>query len=249
MRFLLDRGPRKDMDDLVRVHHVVELGCGSALPSLLLFAYAVRNALVGMYFTLTDYNVDVLRLVTVPNLVLAWAAAVGEGGFSSGGGGGGNVVQENEGENETNGEEKENGDLYLTPELLQKFKQSLTSSGTTITLLSGSWSPVPSFLSLIPSSPDLNTFILASETIYSPASLTAFTKAMAALMKRVKTGKAIVAAKRVYFGVGGSVDGFREECAARGCVAYEMEFEGLGDNGGGLGGVWLRCRWTEGLLG
>jgi protein-histidine N-methyltransferase len=57
-------------------------------------------------------------------------------------------------------------------------------------------------------------------------------------MGRVKTGKTMVAAKRVYFGVGGSVDGFREACAQRGCVAYEMEFEGLGD--GSDGGV-RRC--------
>jgi protein-histidine N-methyltransferase len=37
VKFLLDRGPRKDLDDLVRVQHVVELGCGSAVPSLLLW--------------------------------------------------------------------------------------------------------------------------------------------------------------------------------------------------------------------
>jgi protein-histidine N-methyltransferase len=86
---------------------------------------------------------------------------------------------------------------------------------------------------MVPSSPDVNTFILGSETIYSPAALTAFTEAITALMKRVKTGKTVVAAKRVYFGVGGSVDGFRQECANRGCVAYEMDFEGLGADGEG----------------
>ncbi|KAF1954550.1 hypothetical protein CC80DRAFT_517481 [Byssothecium circinans] len=222
VRFLLDRGPRKDLDDLVRVNHVVELGCGSALPSLLLFQYALRNALVGMYFSLTDYNGDVLRLVTVPNLVLAWAGAVGEGCFGGIGG------KEGDGE----------GEFYITPDVLARFKSTLATLGITLTLLSGSWTPIPTLLSLIPSSPDLNTFILGSETIYSPASLTAFTEAISELMKRVKSGKAVVAAKRVYFGVGGSVDGFRGECAGRGCVAYEVEFEGLGD--GGDGGV-RRC--------
>lgn len=86
-------------------------------------------------------------------------------------------------------------------------------------------------LPLVPSVPELNTFILGSETIYSPASLTAFADAIVALMGRVKTGKTVVAAKRVYFGVGGSVDGFREECSRRGCVASEVEFEGLGEGG------------------
>lgn len=31
VKYLLDRGPRKDLDDLVRVNHVIEMGCGSAL--------------------------------------------------------------------------------------------------------------------------------------------------------------------------------------------------------------------------
>jgi protein-histidine N-methyltransferase len=227
VRFLLDRGPRKDLDDLHRVGHVVEMGCGSALPSLLLFEYALKNGL-GLYFTLTDYNADVLRLVTVPNLLLTWVSSlsVEESG---------NLFPESG--NPLFGPE-ENGELYLTPEVLAAFTSSLTQTGISITLISGSWTPIPTLLSLIPSSPDLNTFILGSETIYSPASLTAFTNAIVALMQRVKTGKTVVAAKRVYFGVGGSVDGFRQACAERGCVAYEMEFEGLG--GEGEGGV-RRC--------
>ncbi|USP79259.1 uncharacterized protein yc1106_06533 [Curvularia clavata] len=238
VRFLLDRGPRKDLDDLVRVGHVIEMGCGSALPSLLLFQYALREGL-GIYFTLTDYNADVLRLVTVPNLLLAWAATLGDEESktlfaaetpnpfllktSSASG---------QSDADTKEEEEEaNGDLYITPALLQAFKTALSNTGITLTFLSGSWAPTSSLLSLIPSSHDLNTFILGSETIYSPASLTAFADAIVALMGRVKMAKTLVAAKRVYFGVGGSVDGFREECSRRGCVASELEFEGLGEGG------------------
>jgi protein-histidine N-methyltransferase len=211
----------------MRVGHVIEMGCGSALPSLLLFQYAVKNQL-GIYFTLTDYNADVLRLVTLPNLLLTWAATLG--------------VEESktlfpETENPLLGPE-ENGELYVTPEILTAFKKAVSEIGIIMTFISGSWTPVEKLLEMVPSSPDLNTFILGSETIYSPASLTAFTDAIVALMGRVKTGKTMVAAKRVYFGVGGSVDGFREACAQRGCVAYEMEFEGLGD--GSDGGV-RRC--------
>jgi protein-histidine N-methyltransferase len=199
------------------------MGCGTALPSLLLFQYALANSLP-LYFTLTDYNVDVLRLVTVPNLLLTWASTLDAEASKAIFG-----IEDGESENPflTGGAEDEGKDLYLTPNLLTAFKAHLSSTGITLTLLSGSWTPTPSLLSLIPSSPDLNTFVLASETIYSPSSLNAFTEAMVALMKRVKMGKAVVAAKRVYFGVGGSVDEFRGECARRGCVAYEMEFEGL----------------------
>ncbi|KAH7344279.1 hypothetical protein BKA66DRAFT_577064 [Pyrenochaeta sp. MPI-SDFR-AT-0127] len=229
VKFLLDRGPRKDLDDLMRVNHVIEMGCGSALPSLLLFQYALKNSL-GLYFTLTDYNADVLRLVTVPNLLLTWIGTLSEAQsqelFTDGSG------------NPLLDHDVDNADVYLTPALLAAFKASLSTIGVTLTLISGSWTPIPVFLDLVPSSPDLNTFILGSETIYSPASLSAFSEAIVALMGRVKTGKTIVAAKRVYFGVGGSVDGFREECARRGCVAYEMEFDGL--EGSGEGGV-RRC--------
>ncbi|KAF1851328.1 uncharacterized protein K460DRAFT_272575 [Cucurbitaria berberidis CBS 394.84] len=220
VKYLLDRGPRKDLDDIVRVNHVIEMGCGTALPSLLLFQYALQNAL-GIYFTLTDYNVDVLRLVTVPNLLLTWCSTLDEARSKDLFPESGNPLLSDE----------ENGDVYLTPALLTAFKHSLHTTGLTFTLLSGSWLPIQPLLSLIPSSPDLNTFIMGSETIYSPASLTAFTEAITELMKRVTCGKTIVAAKRVYFGVGGSVDGFREECARRGCVAYEMEFEGLESDG------------------
>ena len=40
-------------------------------------------------------------------------------------------------------------------------------------------------------------------------------------------GKAMIAAKRVYFGVGGSVDAFKVECRERKAVAYEIENHGV----------------------
>jgi protein-histidine N-methyltransferase len=227
-RYLLDRGPRKDLDDMARVDHVVEMGAGSALPTLVVWQWALREGR-GMYFTLTDYNVDVLRLVTVPNLVLTWAACLDDRRSHQLFGDEGNPLRSTE---------EGHGELYVTPELVDAFKQDLEKMGMTLTLISGSWVPMERFVELVPSAPELNTFILGSETIYSPASCAAFTDAITALMKRVKTGKAVVAAKRVYFGVGGSVDGFRMECAEKGAVASEIEFEGL--DGEGEGGV-RRC--------
>ncbi|OAL47219.1 hypothetical protein IQ07DRAFT_545265 [Pyrenochaeta sp. DS3sAY3a] len=222
VKYLLDRGPRKDLDDLVRVNHVIEMGCGSALPSLLLFQYALQNSLP-LYFTLTDYNASVLRLVTLPNLLLTWLSTLSAAQSAT--------LFPSSAPNPLLDPSTPDGDVYLTPALLTAFTSALAATGITLTLISGSWTPIPTLLDLIPSTPELNTFILGSETIYSPASLDAFTEAITALMQRVKTGKTIVAAKRVYFGVGGSVDGFREACSARGCVAYEMEFEGLESDG------------------
>ena len=124
--------------------------------------------------------------------------------------------------------------MYISPALVAAFKTSLASLGISLTLLSGSWVPLPAFLALVPSHPDLHTLVLASETIYSVASLTAFTAAMVALMRRVRGASALVAAKKVYFGVGGSVDAFRDECRGLGAV--------VGEVGGEQGGEGVR-RW------
>ncbi|KAF2846939.1 hypothetical protein T440DRAFT_557841 [Plenodomus tracheiphilus IPT5] len=233
-RHLLRHGPRKSLDDMARVQHVIEMGCGSALPSLVLFQYAVREEL-GVYFTLTDYNDDVLRLVTLPNLLLTWIGTLSPSQSAElfAPETGGNpllsttaAVGGGEGKGKEVSSHEQNGDIYLTPTLLSAFKSHLHRIGITLTFISGSWLPTPTFLHLVPSTPDLNTLILGSETIYSPASLTAFTEAIVALMGRVRLGKALVAAKKVYFGVGGSVDGFKDACAGRGAVAVEVEVEG-----------------------
>ncbi|KAI5294569.1 hypothetical protein KEM52_003707 [Ascosphaera acerosa] len=63
--------------------------------------------------------------------------------------------------------------------------------------------------------------ILASETIYSPAALRPFSETLASLLtsrkdaagaaiKGTKVARALIAAKRVYFGIGGGIDEFRD---------------------------------------
>lgn len=221
--YLLARGPRKSLDDLVRVGHVVEMGCGSALPTLVLWQYALKERL-GVVFTLMDYNEEVLRCVTLPNLLLAWLATLGEEESAM-------VFEGEEGGNPLLGGAEGSGDVYVTEKVKEGFTAALRERGIEVSFVSGSWAPVERLLELVPCVEEKGTLVLASETIYSPASLRAFTEAMVGLITRVKMGKAIVAAKRVYFGVGGSVDGFREECSRRGAVAYEVDFEGLESNG------------------
>lgn len=81
----------------------------------------------------------------------------------------------------------------------------------------------------------MGTLVLAAETIYSPASTTAFVSILVDLLKRVKMAKAVVAAKRIYFGVGGSVDLMKEMCAEQGAVAYEVENSGVEGMDSGVG--------------
>lgn len=113
-------------------------------------------------------------------------------------------------------------ELDITPELVDDFKNDLARRGISIDFISGAWSP--EFVDFVFSTrcgEDYKTLVMASETIYSPASLTAFSETLLALLHRSNTNaaksRALVAAKKVYFGVGGGVDEFlavlRDVCA------------------------------------
>ncbi|KAF2156427.1 hypothetical protein K461DRAFT_318985 [Myriangium duriaei CBS 260.36] len=206
---LLDRGPRRDPDDLVRVAHVVELGCGSALPSTVLFRHALKEG-YRVCFTLADFNADVLRLVTLPNLLLGWAVDAG--------------LAPAEGE----------GELEVTAEVVAGFEAALRDSGVQIRLLSGPWGK--ELAGLLPEqSGEMTTLVLAAETIYSPQSLGAFVEIVEGVLRRGSMNKAMVAAKRFYFGVGGSTDALKVACAERGMVAAEVENSGLTGMDEGVG--------------
>lgn len=130
----------------------------------------------------------------------------------------------------------EPGDLDSTDELLSTFRQVLSERNITICALSGSWGP--GFASLV--FPELleipgDALILASETIYSPASIRTFTGTLLDLIQRSeKAGgktRALVAAKKVYFGVGGGVDeflGVLRESGKGGKVVRSTEGTGSG---------------------
>lgn len=191
-----------------------QLGCGTALPTLTLFQHCLTNS-IPQTFTLSDYNSSVLRLATLPNVLLTWATTTSPPLISP-------------------TESSQTGDIELTPEILSAFRAALTQNQITLKFLSGSWSP--ELASLIPSSaPDMGTLVLGAETIYSPAATDAFVEILMILLRRVKMAKAMVAAKKFYFGVGGSVDGLKEACAAKGAVAYEIENHGVPGLEAGVG--------------
>lgn len=153
-----------------------------------------------------------LRHVTLPNLLLTFAR------FSS------NPIIPLTGSE----------DLEVTPEVITAFSETLKSIGITFTFISGSWSP--QLASLIPpSAPDMGTLILAAETIYSPSSTEAFVALMVQILRRTHMSKAVIAAKRIYFGVGGSVDGLKEACRDQGALAHEVENSGVAGMDVGVG--------------
>ncbi|BCS03818.1 protein-histidine N-methyltransferase [Aspergillus luchuensis] len=190
--------------------HIIELGAGTAIPSLSLFAQLLSQPASGQqqqnkrtHFTFADYNSAVLRLVTFPNLLLTWYHYTQSSPSPS------------EGEPK---KEEEDELLDITPTLIQSFQDDISARGITISFISGAWSPA--FVDLVFFSTQevtySQTLVLASETIYSPASLGAFSETLVALLRRAaaapggqqQSAAALVAAKKVYFGVGGGVDEF-----------------------------------------
>lgn len=157
------------------------------------------SALRRTHFTFADYNSAVLRLVTLPNLILTWNHFINHRNASA---------SSDSHAEDTQGTQEE--ELDITPELLEGLQTDLARRGITIDFISGAWSPL--FVDLVFSSPELAGYkrlVLASETIYSPASLAAFSETLLALFHRYPVeSRALVAAKKVYFGVGGGVDEF-----------------------------------------
>lgn len=128
-----------------------------------------------------------LQLVTLPNLILTWAQVTRKGSWEA------------------------EGELDIDAELIQNFLASLNAYSVKLSFFSGAWSP--EFVSLVITTMGSGVApltIIGAETIYSPAALKSFADTLASLLKMmpgdVKTS--LIAAKKVYFGVGGSIEDF-----------------------------------------
>ncbi|KAJ9615629.1 hypothetical protein H2200_001704 [Cladophialophora chaetospira] len=211
---------------------VIELGAGSAIPGLaVLAAFLRRKTRVGrtqapgsLKLTLCDYNADVLRLATVPNVFLNYLFLTGRMAPQQ-------VT-----------EDKDEGDLDLEELGGETFTNAvmkeILAEKISLDLISGRWGD--DFVDLIITSSSqsvrsVNLLILASETIYSPSSIKPFARTLLTLLKRHQQrggpAKAWIAAKKVYFGVGGGVDEFEREIASLGGtskVIFETKDTGVG---------------------
>lgn len=168
-------------------------------------------------FLLADYNPTVLQLVTLPNFILAWAIHHREGlpllseAFSP------------------------EGELDLTPDIIEAFQEFLSAREITLRFFSGAWSP--EFVGMITSAQnhanasdaEQATIIIGAETIYSPFALSSFLETILALMEHEKAyskvAEVLVGAKRLYFGVGGSLDDFVFQVRERGAIVEQLREE------------------------
>ncbi|KAI1334769.1 hypothetical protein F5Y15DRAFT_400304 [Xylariaceae sp. FL0016] len=203
---------------------LIELGCGTALPSLALFtwAFSLRTSEKDspLSIVLADYNPTVLQLVTLPNFILAWA-----------------LYQRAESPLLNDAFFTE-GEFELTPQILEGFQNFLAARNISILFFSGAWSP--EFVDLVNSADRSvsragkrqKTTILGAETIYSPFALNSFTQTIFSLMEHDKvngcSSEALVGAKKLYFGVGGSLDDFITQARDRGANVEILREEAEG---------------------
>lgn len=186
----------------------------------------------GFSFVIADYNPTVLQLVTLPNFILTWALS--------------QRASNPELHQAFTGDDEQGHELELTPEVLESFQRFLAEAEISLSFLSGAWSP--EFVDLIYSSSPAcsdtdddnapaaapTTVVLGAETIYSPFALKSFSETVFAVLERERGARgarpavAYVAAKRLYFGVGGSLDDFIVDAQAKGAVVNQLREETRG---------------------
>lgn len=244
-----DLNPFANASALDQDWDIIELGAGSAIPSLAFLQnyLLAKRQMPGeketaqtrqgtLSVTLCDYNEDVLRLATAPNVFLNHHFSTVKPSSPSSSSSA--IKQDGQGE-------EDEGDLDLEDVLEESSATpvpatmtALHTSNISLTFISGGWGP--DFLNLLtpssnpPGNPQRQrtTLILASETIYSPSSIKPFSQLLISILhSRSPNAKAYIAAKKVYFGVGGGVDEFEREMQALGgrCrVVYETRDTGVG---------------------
>ncbi|KAI0646621.1 hypothetical protein C8Q79DRAFT_963605 [Trametes meyenii] len=217
---------------------ILELGCGTAVPCLYLLHSvfsAEPSASSNIHIHLQDYNELVLRLITLPNVILAWYMSPGSSTFRSGvSTASNNDTPEAEAEPFPLADATEPGEIPITPALTAAFLKSLDDYGIHLRFFAGSWSAFD-----VEQAGGSYHMVLTSETIYRTDSLPSLvnllqrasavpptisedaTVALSDSTSRLSVSDQIdlqrlsgepylclVAAKLVYFGVGGGVNEF-----------------------------------------
>lgn len=196
---------------------VLEIGCGTSIPSLYILhrIFSSPPSQNQTHVHLQDYNASVLELVTIPNIILTWYLSEAA---------------------ETYRKSEERADspleMNISENLKDAFNQSLLTYGVDLRFFSGSWDTFD-----LQKSCGSYNLVVTSETIYRMESL----PSLAAIMRGacntegprgVDDYLCLVAAKVLYFGVGGGVAEFVQ------CVRDL-------DRGGAVETVWEKTQGVE----
>lgn len=212
---------------------------------------------------LQDYNVSVLQLVTLPNLLLTWckhASMHPLTAFSYWTSLDTSIHADpyryttNDTEVAPTIDPKAAGELPVTPELKEAFLASLAALNISLRFFSGSWDSFDPVKTAAPTGYDI---VLTSETIYHTDSLLPLLNLMTAactgrpnllegIVSALSIGESdnpkdylcLVAAKVLYFGVGGGVSDFVHAVERR-----RGRVETVLERTAGVGRKIMRIRW------
>ncbi|GAA6061575.1 hypothetical protein JCM10212_004325 [Sporobolomyces blumeae] len=243
-------------DEQVRGKSVLEVGCGTAIPTCALFAKLLNEIRASptehgerstrkTTFHLQDYNKQVLSLITLPNLLLTYArhlathstatpTPVGNGSVEE-------ISADAEPEHPPVGQDP--GELELTPEFLESFDALLERESIEFEFSEGDWSGMDDAVR----GRGGYDVVLTSETVYEVSSLDSLIKLLRAAASRDdERTLCLVACKRIYFGVGGGELEFRRRVEETGATVESVWGEGTGKGKSeGVGRTVLEVRWTR----
>lgn len=191
---------------------IIELGCGTALPSLYLFNQVyLKNSSNTYNFVLSDYNEYVLRLVTLPNILINWYDILSTNAETKQALDNTQEIKDSITENE----------FTITQELINLFVNDIRNKNINIGFIKGTWSN--ELIQII--NRDLNgneRIVLTSETIYQPDTMPLLTDTVVQL-KRNNNDRVVLATKDIYFGVGGNLIDFLNYLKASQSEEYKYE--------------------------
>ncbi|TDL24460.1 hypothetical protein BD410DRAFT_719432, partial [Rickenella mellea] len=256
----------------IRGKRILEIGCGTAIPSLYLLQELFASMPGGeggehaetvLHFQ--DYNRAVLELVTFPNVLLTWYMSPL-----------GKAYHELSTTDGSSDGLPRNGELHVSSDLIASFLASLCEHNVTIRFSSGSWDGFPVILQTEQLDMKPYDFVLTSETIYRLESL----PSLITLLRLVSSGRehnpahrsqfddsdtiqslasklkidstsldeppqstrdsclCLIAAKILYFGVGGGVAEFERMVQQTNGIV-----ERVVDKKSGVGRTVLNVRW------
>lgn len=225
---------------------VLEIGCGTAVPSLYLLQRLFSSAVFPNGETqlhLQDYNASVLQFISFPNVLLTWYMSASAAPF-----------RESQHKNlqmpQANSvlDSSTPAEIPITPELKSAFLSSLHERKISLRFFSGSWE---SF--------DVSTkydIVLTSETIYRTDSLPSLIKLLRAACgseeQSIKVPSSnsgpssylcLVAAKVIYFGVGGGVSEFLDAVYGSG-DRRSVKAEPVWESKAGVGRKIIKMCWN-----
>ncbi|KAF8729840.1 hypothetical protein AX14_005938 [Amanita brunnescens Koide BX004] len=189
---------------------ILEVGCGTAVPSMYLLYRALcsptgSSAPLETQIHLQDYNSSVLELITLPNLLITWYISAASVSYRA------TLTPGNPSERPDPSIPSE---INITPELKSAFLSSLSERNISLRFFAGSWETFD--FTNIP--PQKYNIVLTSETIYRAENLPSLVTLLRSACLGITPNEGekptsnpslcLVAAKAVYFGVGGGVSNF-----------------------------------------